>query len=378
MTNRFPYFQYPILIAFVLLALLLVPAPLLPPHRLARAVERTLGIGWKPAYLASTVGLSACFYFTVGLASVIAVGRAEKRKNRLLQIFVLPLAVIGVAFLIRLAAYGYLPMFANVAVPLAACALGVWIGMAFVFRKIGWNLVVVCAVLGGSLWLFSSHVSADLARMTESKLKKIGEAAPTLPAEDERFGAILRIVFEASGDDPVLENRAAILALGIAVGQERVARFVGLDRNSETVKAAVAAANGTTLRKRQDWAKHFSVSAAIVVLESPLVSDVGGLIKEEMDMNAKGSGFSFDDLAADRAGIRFAEAATGSESSAKMVKERTGGGFATEDYLPPIEDLPTGLTPADFASRFGGAGSAAFRKVVADIDARLNGCKGLK
>ena len=73
-------------------------------------MERTLGIGWKPAYLASTVGLSACFYFTVGLASVIAVGRAEKRKNRLLQIFVLPLAVIGVAFLIRLAAYGYLPI----------------------------------------------------------------------------------------------------------------------------------------------------------------------------------------------------------------------------------------------------------------------------
>jgi hypothetical protein len=30
----------------VVVALLVVPAPLLPPHRLAEAVQSTLGVGW--------------------------------------------------------------------------------------------------------------------------------------------------------------------------------------------------------------------------------------------------------------------------------------------------------------------------------------------
>jgi hypothetical protein len=132
------------------------------------------------------------------------------------------------------------------------------------------------------------------------------------------------------------------------------------------------------MRKRQDWAKHFSVSAALAVLESPWVSDAGGLVKEELDAYAHGSGFSFGDLAADRAGVRFAEAATRSDESARAVQKRLAASFAVDDYLPAIEDLPENLSKEQFQVRFGGAGSPAFRNLVRDIDGRLDACPGLK
>src|SRR5262245_35546475 len=41
----------------ILLALLFVPAQLLPPHRLAEVVQSTIGVSWKTSYLAGAVGL---------------------------------------------------------------------------------------------------------------------------------------------------------------------------------------------------------------------------------------------------------------------------------------------------------------------------------
>jgi hypothetical protein len=63
------------------------------------------------------------------------------------------------------------------------------------------------------------------------------------------------------------------------------------------VRNAVLLRKGTTLRGRTDWPRHFSLSAALAVLENSLVSDAGGLIKEQVDVLAKGSGFSFTDIA---------------------------------------------------------------------------------
>src|SRR3954453_14979113 len=101
MSCRFLYVKSPLVLAVVLIALLLVPAPLLPPHRLAEFVRQTLGISWKAAYLASAVGLSGLFYFALGVTTVLAVGKAKTRQNRILEILLLPLAVVGFALFIR-------------------------------------------------------------------------------------------------------------------------------------------------------------------------------------------------------------------------------------------------------------------------------------
>jgi hypothetical protein len=62
------------------------------------------------------------------------------------------------------------------------------------------------------------------------------------------------------------------------------------------------------------------------------ISDAGGLLKEELDALTHGSGFSFGDLAADRAGVRFAWA-TDSETAALAMQARLQAGYAAAEPM---------------------------------------------
>src|SRR4029077_16659465 len=73
-------------ITAIVLALLLVPAPLLPPHRLAEAIESMMiGFSWKAAYFTATVGLQTLFYGSIGILSAFIVKRGSTFRRRLLQ-----------------------------------------------------------------------------------------------------------------------------------------------------------------------------------------------------------------------------------------------------------------------------------------------------
>src|SRR5678815_4243423 len=95
--------------AAVLLALLIVPAPLLPPHRLAEAAQSVLGVGWKAAYLVVAIGLQVGFYGSLGVLAALTVKRAPALWRLLLQLLVVPLVVVGVALVIRSVKLGHLP-----------------------------------------------------------------------------------------------------------------------------------------------------------------------------------------------------------------------------------------------------------------------------
>src|SRR5262249_61390306 len=99
---------------------------------------------------------------------------------------------------------------------------------------------------------------------------------------------------------------------------------------------------------------------------------------EELDALTHGTGFSFADLAADRAGTRFARAATASEDAARAAQARLAAGFATDDYFPQAADLPENLTVEQFRRDFGGVGSPRDRQKVAEIEARLDRCAALR
>ena len=62
------------------------------------------------------------------------------------------------------------------------------------------------------------------------------------------------------------------------------------------------------------------------------MSDAGSLMKEQLDTLTRGSGFSFGDLAANRAGVRFAFAATKSDSAARAMQARLHRGFSSKDF----------------------------------------------
>jgi len=366
----------------VLVALMLVPAPLLPPLGLAGKLQAILGVGWKTAYLAAAIGLHVALYGSLGVVAAFAVEPGKSSRRHWLQLVIVPFVVVGVAVVIRSLKLGHVPMFANAVMPIAACILGVVLGL--LFRQHGWRvtLLALAVLLVGLLWAYWPGVSSNLSRATDAQLRRLVESSTKLGVGDERFGTLLQTVFApmpsaSARRESVEHNRAAILALGIAIGHERLARFAGLDRGSELVRAATALRPGTTLRGREDWARHYCLSAALAVMETPFMSDTGGLIKEELDAVARGSGFSFGDLAADRAGVRFAQAATASESAAQAMQARLQAGYSADDLFPAAGDLPENLTIEQFRRDYGGVGSKRYRQTVGEIEARLDRCRGL-
>jgi hypothetical protein len=366
--------------AAALVALVLAPAPLVPPHRAAEAVQRALGVPWAWAYLLTAVGLQAGFYGSLGLLASFSVRRPHTRWKRVLRVVLLPIAVIVATILVRVLKLGHMPVWGNALVPLAASTAGVLLGLIGRFR--GWGAT---AAVGGCvavlvLWGWTRGVPSTVAQETRFALQRIVAAGPGLPGGDARFAALCRTAFDAPPRDGVSatqRSRAAILALGIAIGHERLGRFAGLDRDDDLVRTAAHLRQGATLRGREDWSRHYALSAALAVVESPFLSDVGGLLKEELDTLTRGSGFSFGDLAADRSGVRFAESATDSESHAAAMRARIGTGFTIDDYFPETSGLPENLTTEQFAAQFGGVGTARYRKMVDEIDARIDRCPGL-
>jgi hypothetical protein len=260
---------------------------------------------------------------------------------------------------------------------------GVGIGLGLLYRRWLLTLFTTVGVVGAALWGLLGGTSAELGRATEMRLQRLVAAGPEIPPGDARFGALLQKAFasaptDLTQEDVVQENRAAILAWGIAVGHERLARLAGLDGDEELVSRSAALGQGTTLRGREDWPRHYALSAALAVLEHPLISDAGGLMKEQMDALTHGSGFSFGDLMADRAGVRFAVAATNSEVNARAMQVRLHQNFAVDDFFPVVADMPESLTVEQFRRDYGGVGSQRYRQQVDSIEILLDRCVGLR
>jgi hypothetical protein len=123
------------------------------------------------------------------------------------------------------------------------------------------------------------------------------------------------------------------------------------------------------LRQRHDFAQHFLISALIAAEAGTPLADAVGLWKELADARSGGSGFSFNDLAADRAGTRFGELAVG---DAARLQQRLAAGLSDADLLPQVSDLPEHLPEAEFVARFGGVGGAGYQRLLATIESRID------
>lgn len=122
------------------------------------------------------------------------------------------------------------------------------------------------------------------------------------------------------------------------------------------------------LQGRDDWAAHFVLSAFLSAsFDAPLARALG-LAKELHDLK-HGSGYSFADLAADWAGVRFGLLATDHEAALRL--RRTLSAQHTPGLLPRLDDLPEGLTPTEFKKRYRYPGSEAHRRLQAKISARI-------
>ncbi|MCB2102319.1 MAG: hypothetical protein KDE22_15690 [Rhodobacterales bacterium] len=169
--------------------------------------------------------------------------------------------------------------------------------------------------------------------------------------------------------DPVKENQAALLALSMYCGSWLVEKAIGTVRTADLADHKPACSQ-VTLSGRKDLRQHFILSAAIKLASDTGLATMVGEFKELLDTNAGGSGFSFSDLAADRAGVRLAEVAT-DPATARTLAALMARGPTEAGFFPSIAGLPDNLTETAFTQRFGTVESEPYRAMVADIDGRI-------
>jgi hypothetical protein len=171
-------------------------------------------------------------------------------------------------------------------------------------------------------------------------------------------------------------NRAAFIALGMLLVDERVADFAQLSENDlGHCRIPVVPAS---IYGRFDWTMHWTLSAAISVGAGVQLSEAAGEWKELADSLAKQSqfavgdpsGFSMADLAADRAGFHAANTAVQADGAERLAGELAK--VTPEQLLPnQLVQREDGLTNKQFVERYGGVDDPRFKARVAEIDGVL-------
>ena len=200
--------------------------------------------------------------------------------------------------------------------------------------------------------------------------EKLGEVARSLTAKSISLTEVLPPMFKLAQErsrrgDPVVENRAAILVLTFYANGKGLAAVVPAARDWPR-----PAAHTITLNGRDDFPKHFMISAVLAANAGGPLANAVGLYKE-VDDARHGSGFSFNDIAADRAGTRFGEFAAGTKDTAAQLQQRLSVGVRERDLMPATNDLPEFMPEAEFQRRFGGIGAPAYKQMMANIERRI-------
>jgi hypothetical protein len=261
------------------------------------------------------------------------------------------------------------------AAPRVAARLGLareWQLAGEVVRRVRFRpgqLLVTYAWQGDSLnRLFDGLLTADELQRLRPYSDLVVSMAGRSSSWQMPMVAMLQPLFElartrtAAGADAASENRAALLVLTLYANRQAL---------GSVSRAAQSWPRPRPLRLqlagRDDFPLHFLISALIAAEGTTPLSKAVGIYKEIADSRG-GSGFSFNDIAADRAGTRFGERAV---RDAAALQSRLAQPLADSDLMPPWEDLPEFMPEADFKQRFGGVGAAPYNAMISEIDRRV-------
>ena len=195
------------------------------------------------------------------------------------------------------------------------------------------------------------------------------------PTGDELTNLYVRAAAEAAAQAPAgSAPKSFLMGLAVALDDSVTLRKLPLTRNqvlkaesNDARKARLKVLGKPTIESRRDLAKHFFCSAALTATVGAASADQMGMMKEASDSQG-GTGFSFADIAANRAGIRFAESVLAGRFPLKQLAES----FSVRNFTPSIKGLPEGLAAAELLERFGGASDERFKSQLAEIDRRID------
>lgn len=194
-------------------------------------------------------------------------------------------------------------------------------------------------------------------------------APPGAAAKPVSMARLLPPVFalarerSTDADSAARENRAALVALAFLVNDRGLSAILPAARTWPQPRPLAI-----TLAGRRDTPQHYLVSAALAAEGGSPLADAIGLYKEVADSRG-GSGFSFNDIAADRAGTRLGHLAA---RHPLALQARLATPLTEAELLPPVSDLPESLSEREVQRRYGGIGAPAYRQLMADIEARLD------
>jgi len=169
----------------------------------------------------------------------------------------------------------------------------------------------------------------------------------------------------SSISNAISENRAILIAISTYVNKSEIQAIIPFDISPETQRQYPA-----SLYRRTDMAKHFMASAALAATGAASLANFLGQEKEITDAK-QGSGFSFIDLAGDRAGLRFGKTAIASTVQARLLQERMAEIKDYTAFMPEVRDLPENMNNRVFKQQFESVYSAKYQAMLKKIDHRI-------
>jgi len=208
----------------------------------------------------------------------------------------------------------------------------------------------------------ADHLASQLTALAGQSPPRQG--LPVTPLLPPMFQLAARHSPDAAS--AALENRAALVALAFLSSGQRLAPWLGA--GTQPVALPRGRHAKLLLQGRPDFPQHLLISAALAAEGGGPLADAIGLYKEVADAR-QGSGFSFRDIAADRAGTRLGLRA---RHDPLAFQARVAQGLTEADLLPDVSDLPEYMPAAEFQRRFGGVGAPAYQAMLREIEARLD------
>ncbi|MEN7972821.1 MAG: hypothetical protein ABFR47_03190 [Verrucomicrobiota bacterium] len=366
-----------LLLWFVILCIVPDPRPFGAPDSIVESVRELLNLSDQIARTFTTIALRTAGLVILGILLLRSIESTKLRASRLVALLLAPVLAVSAQWI----NYTYFPILQQILFGAVSALSGVLLGISL-RRNIAATAALVILIGGLFTWGTSSGISNELFESAQAIGQHVLEHADEIPPGDAGFEKTMEVAFNfaidrAQKSDPVLPHRAAILALSTILGEEKVAKAAKREIDLSRLPEAEKLRRHITLYNRNDLARHFWVSAGLAVLSSEGQSMTIGIAKEMMD-SAGGSGFSFADLTADRAGTLFTLAATRDKKSAYTLRSRIQNGVKIPDFIPNPADLPEGIQNDQFQEEYGGLGGEETKKIVEEIRHRLKKCEGLQ
>lgn len=183
----------------------------------------------------------------------------------------------------------------------------------------------------------------------------------------ELFQPLFKQAYQRSTPETAIsENRAVLIAISTYVNKSEIQTYIPFDISPSTPRQYSA-----SLYKRPDMAKHFMASAVLAASGAEALANMLGQNKE-LDDAKHGSGFSFIDLASDRAGLKFGKMATSSPAKARELQRIISNIKDYTSFMPDVRDLPESMNDIEFKNKFESVSSIKYKNMLKKIDGRIS------